>query len=72
MPRGPRGETRPAGTVECAVMIARIATGEMDDVKELSGKVRSGKAGAKARAEKLSSAQRREIARTAAAARWGK
>jgi hypothetical protein len=53
-------------------MVAKIATGEiMEDVDERSaGKIRSGKAGAKARAEKLSVAERRDIAKKAAAARW--
>ena len=52
-------------------MVAKIATGEIEEeVKEPSGKVRSGRAGARARAEKLTSEQRREIAKVAAAARW--
>jgi hypothetical protein len=71
MPRGPQGQKRPAGTVECAVMVAKIATGEIEEeVKSPSGRVRSGKAGAKARTELLSPEQRRDIARKAAAARW--
>lgn len=72
MPKGPKGERRPADTVACAVMVARVATGEIEE--ELiapSGKVRSGKAGAKARSEKLTSVRRQEIARKAASARWG-
>ena len=32
MPRGPKGETRPADTNACAVMVAKIATGEVEDV----------------------------------------
>ncbi len=72
MPRGPQGQKRPAGTIECAVMVAKIATGEI--VEEVdgrsAGKIRSGKAGAKARAEKLSAEQRSAIARKAAASRW--
>lgn len=71
MPKGPRGERRPADVIGCAVMVARIATGEIEEeVKVPSGKVRSGRAGAKARAEKLSAAERRDIAKRAAAARW--
>jgi len=53
-------------------MVAKIATGEI--VEEVdgrsAGKIRSGKAGAKARAEKLSAEQRSAIARKAAASRW--
>lgn len=72
MPRGPQGQKRPAGTVECAVMVGRIVTGQiMEEVDERSaGKIRSGKAGAKARAEKLTAEQRSAVARKAAAIRW--
>ncbi len=69
MARGPRGEKRPADLISMSVMIAKIATGEIEDNAK-SGRVRSGKAGAKARAEKLSSEERTEIARKAANARW--
>lgn len=73
MPRGPKGERRPADVVGCAVMVAKIATGEIeDDVPQPSGKVRSGRAGAKARTEKLTGEQRSDIAKAAAAARWRK
>ncbi len=73
VPKGPQGQKRPAGTVECAVMVAKIATGEIaDEVDQRSvGKIRSGKAGGKARAERLTSDERRDVARKAAAARWG-
>ncbi len=71
MPKGPRGERRPAGVVECAVMVAKIATGEIEEtVTKPSGRVRSGKAGAKARAERMSAEQRSTAARKAAASRW--
>jgi len=71
MPRGPQGQKRPADTIGCAVMVAKIATGELEEeIKEPSGKVRSGKAGAKARAEKLTAEERSAIARKAAAGRW--
>ena len=71
MPKGPRGERRPADTIRCAVMVAKIATGEIaDEVDQRSvGKIRSGKAGAKARAEKLTAEQRSAVARKAAASR---
>ena len=73
MPKGPRGEKRPADTVAAAIMVAKIATGEVEDVKQVkSGRVRSGKAGAKARARKLSQEQRSSIAMVAAKARWKK
>ena len=31
MPRGPKGEKRPADAVGAAVMVAKIATGEIED-----------------------------------------
>jgi hypothetical protein len=72
MPTGPRGEKRSADVIGAAVMVARIATGEITEIlKEPSGKARSGKAGAKARAEKLSQKERSAIAKNAAARRWG-
>jgi hypothetical protein len=70
VPKGPRGERRPAGVVERAVMVAKIAAGEMEEaVTKPSGKVRSGIAGAKAPAEKLTAPERRASAKPAAAAR---
>jgi len=70
MPRGPRGERRPADAIG-AVMVARIATGEVSESPEpKSGRTRSG-AVSSARTKKLTSEQRRQIAKKAAAARWG-
>lgn len=72
MPSGPSGQKRPADAVGCAVTVAKIATGEIKEtLAKKSGRVRSGYAGAKARAEKLTKEERREIAAKAAAARWG-
>lgn len=74
MPTGPKGEKRPADVVGSAIMVARIATGEAKDipVPEKTGRVRSGQAGGKARAQKLSAKKRSEIARLAAEVRWKK
>ena len=72
MPRGPRGQKRPADTVAAAIMVAKIATGEIEEkLKVPSGKVRSGRAGAAARAKKLNQEERTAIAKKAAAGRWG-
>ena len=38
MPRGPKGEKHPADVNARAVMVARIATGEVDDTLEDDGK----------------------------------
>ena len=55
MPRGPKGEKRPADAIGNAVMIARIATGEIEDITTEGGKnaaaVALGRMGGKARAE---------------------
>lgn len=73
MPQGPRGERRPADIIGCAVMTARLATGEIDETpKPKSGKTRSGEAGSKARAEQLTSQERSSIAKKAAEVRWKK
>ena len=73
MPKGPRGEKRPADAIGLAVMIGKIATGEIDDPTDADVKmaaVAMGRKGGRARAEKLSADKRSEIARTAAKARW--
>lgn len=73
MPKGPRGEKRPADAIGRAVMVARIATGEVEDERELSSAAAElGRKGGKARAANLSEERRKEIARAAAAKRWGK
>jgi hypothetical protein len=71
MPRGPRGESRPADVIGCAINVARIATGEVEDDRySAPGRERSGRAGSKVRADRLSPERRAEIAKKAAAARW--
>ena len=74
MPRGPKGERRPADVNARAVMIAKIATGEIEGVTTDDGKnaaaVALGRMGGKARAAGMSARKRKEIARKAAKARW--
>ena len=55
-------------------MIARIATGEIDDEREATSSAAAtlGSKGGKARAVKLDKKRRTEIAATAAKARWSK
>jgi hypothetical protein len=73
MPRGPKGEKRPADVIGNAVQVMRISTGEK--AEELStdqakvAAVELGKRGGKARAQKLSPELRSQIARKAAKAR---
>jgi hypothetical protein len=76
MPRGPKGEKRPADVNARAVMIGKIATGEIEDITTDDGKnaaaVALGRLGGKARARQLKAPERREIAKAAAIARWKK
>lgn len=76
MPKGPKGEKRPADAIGLAVMIGKIATGEVEDETPDDGKDPAAKAmgakGGKARAAKLTAEQRSEIAKKAAAKRWEK
>lgn len=79
MPRGPRGEKRLADTVANAVLVAKIATGEVEDTRSGSkdpaavalGR-KGGQKGGKARAASLSASERKELAKKAARARWRK
>ncbi len=74
MAKGPKGERRPADAIGAAVVIAKIATGEIEDITTNDGKnaaaVALGRMGGKARAAGMSAKKRKEIARKAAAARW--
>ena len=76
MPKGPKGEKRPADAVGAAVMVAKIATGEIeediDDDSKDKAAVELGRKGGRARAEKMSPERRQEIARAAAKKRWSK
>jgi hypothetical protein len=73
MPRGPKGEKRPADVIGNAVHIMRIATGEIEEDRGTApGRAKGGHKGGKARARRLTAEQRSEIAHAAAAARWKK
>ena len=69
MPKGPDGQKRPGDIIGCAVEVAKIATGEIEDNLP-SAKRHGGKAGGPARAANLSPKRRSEIARKAANSRW--
>jgi hypothetical protein len=73
MPKGPRGEKRPADVIGAAVKVMRIATGEegenmRDPAKEFART--GGLKGGRARADRLTPEERKKIAREAALARW--
>lgn len=75
MPKGPKGQKRPADVVSNAVKVMKIATGEEEE--EFDGKdgkdpaaQAMGRKGGKARASKLTPAERVRIAKRAARKRW--
>jgi hypothetical protein len=77
MPKGPRGEKRPADVIGAAIMAAKIATGEIEeDIGADNGKDQAaatmGRKGGAARRDALTPERRKEIAAKAAAKRWGK
>ncbi|MGB8276413.1 MAG: RNA-binding protein [Methylovirgula sp.] len=77
MPKGPKGEKRPADVIGAAVMVAKIATGEIQETTEPDeGKDKAaqalGRKGGAARAAATTAEQRAEIAKKAAKARWHK
>jgi hypothetical protein len=70
---------RPRDPAQLAKFVLDIATGEIEDrppSPDSQGKnpaaVALGKRGGKARAESMSAAKRKQIAKAAAKARWGK
>ena len=76
MPKGPRGEKRPADVIGNAIKVARLAVG--DETEELGGDGKDpaakalGAKGGAARAKSLTAKKRSEIAKKAAAKRWKK
>ena len=75
MPKGPRGEKRPGDVIGAAIMVAKIATGEVEDNATPADKAHhsaGGKKGGAARASALTAEQRSEIAKKAASKRWSK
>lgn len=76
MPRGPKGEKRPADVIGNAIHVMKIATGEIEETLTDDGKnaaaVALGRLGGKARAAGMTGKKRSEIAKKAAASRWGK
>jgi hypothetical protein len=76
MPKGPTGQKRPADVVSNAVHVMKVLTGEAedtapsDDGKDPAAKALGAKGGA-ARARAMTPERRSEIAKKAAAKRWG-
>ena len=72
MPTGPEGQKRPADPVASALAVARIAVGDRDEDYANQGMREGGLKGGRNRADRLTPERRKEIARKAAAKRWGK
>ena len=73
MPKGPRGEKRPADVIGNAVRVARLATGEeTEELAPATAGAALGKLGGQARARNLTPEQRAEQAKKAAVSRWRK
>lgn len=72
MPKGPKGEKRPADVIGAAVTVAKIATGEIVEVEEKPSAAAAelGRKGGTARASRMTPRQRQEAARRAALKRW--
>ena len=78
MPRGPKGEKRPADVIGAAIMVGRIATGEIeegvgalpDDGKDPSAAVALGRKGGGCAGRWHDRQTPKEIAKKAAAKRW--
>ncbi len=75
MPKGPKGQKRPADVISNAVTVMKIATGEIEELTE-DGKskaaVELGRKGGAARAKSMTRKRRVEIAKKAARSRWVK
>lgn len=74
LPKGPQGQKRKADVIGNAILIAKIATGEVEDATEAPPPAdyhrRGGEKGGAARAAKLTPEERSAIAKKAAAKRW--
>ena len=75
MPTGPKGQKRPADVIGNAVHVMKVLTGEADDGAPETGKDPAaqsmGRKGGAARAASMTPERRAEIAKKAAAKRWG-
>lgn len=73
MPRGPKGEKRPADVIGNAVKVMRIAAGEeAEDRGSAPKRAKGGQKGGAVRASRMTPDERSRIAHLAAAARWKK
>jgi len=71
MPKGPQGQKRPGDVIGAAIMVAKVATGEIEE-RLPTVKRKAGLKGGEARSKKLTPKERSDIARIASEARWKK
>ena len=70
--KGPQGQRRPGDVVGCAVTVAKMATGELEEGEmdtQMAARI-LGRSGALKRSQILPPKRRSEIAKMAAEARW--
>ena len=72
MPKGPNGQKRPADAIGRAIMVAKIATGEVVEGVQDGGAPSRGSKGGHGRAAALTATERAAIATRAAKSRWQK
>jgi hypothetical protein len=76
MPKGPKGEKRPADVIGNAVKVMRIAVGDEVEIRDFSPLNHNasalGRKGGQARAKSLTEKERSDAAQKAALVRWGK
>jgi hypothetical protein len=72
MPKGPSGQKRPADAIGLAVMVGKIATGEIEDNSRPETQLQreGGRKGGEIRSERMPRERRVDAARGAAEARW--
>jgi hypothetical protein len=74
MPKGPKGEKRPADVIGNAVKVMRIAVGDEDDAPPKQTEKKDAQSisslGGQARSKSLSKDDRSRIAKNAASLRW--
>ena len=74
MPKTPTGQKRPADVIGNAVMVMKIATGEIEEALTEDGKSKSavelGRKGGLARAKSMKKTDRIKIEKKEAKARW--
>jgi hypothetical protein len=72
MPKGPQGQKRPGDVIGAAIMVAKIATGDVEDnaTAPSEGRKAAARKGGIGRAASLTKTQKTEIARKAARSRW--